>query len=651
MADKNLEELANKLGYQNFNKMKESLGNKEASFSFGSLFRKKKNTKSPTKDGGGSEGSISADIVPFLNIIAKNSLALPGMARDMNVLRQNIVKLVKLKNAEAITKADKFFKTEDKREAELEDARKKESPTQVKINDKGKSKKEDKSSDEEGIAEYLFKLLGKTLATLFLGIGVGIASAFDLSKLIDTIKEKLNPMPMLEGLFESIKNVWKQITESDIVAETLIKGVGKFLDFITSGLFGEKELRESMSDLKEYVAPMIDVLTEAFTNIGNWMADNIGWDSFTIPLSNALPDAAKKLGITLPDIKVPGFRPFKKKAAAPAAAGGGGAPAEPAPAAAAPAALPADQVAAAKEVTPAPTEVPSKDQLLGKMPGGLKDFMGMGGDNPELDSLFKNAAAIAEQAKKYQEKNGKPGDTPTSPAPMGRSPYTTPTEPAIAATKSSVEAAAATPTPAPAPAPAPASAPTPVDARATLLFPKNLAPTAGDSYNDALKFMKYGLGILPDGRGGYKDMPRFGDKTYSEEEVKRKIKAAGGDPDKVLSLLNQKPDGSTLDISSKNVNTVTGGAVGGGAGISPMPISPPSGGGGGSGSPPASGASLSSASSEVAEGQRMDSAANAGVTVDAGTTNNNSGSTGQKPKQIADTYNASFVNSYYAKPA
>jgi hypothetical protein len=149
-------------------------------------------------------------------------------------------------------------------------------------------------------------------------------------------------------------------------------------------------------------------------------------------------------------------------------------------------------------------------------------------------------------------------------------------------------------------------------------------------------------------------MPRFGDKTYSEEEVKRKIKAAGNsDPDKVLGLLNQKPDGSTLDISSKNVNTVTGGAVGGGAGTSPMPISPPSGGsgGGGSGSPPASGAALSSASSEVAEGQRMDSAASAGVTVDAGTTNNTSGSTGQKPKQIADTYNASFVNSYYAKPA
>ena len=85
---------------------------------FADLFKKKKDPKSPTK-AGDDGATINNDIIPFLNIIAKNSLALPGMARDMNVLRQNIVKLVKLKNAEAITKADKFFKTEDQREAEI----------------------------------------------------------------------------------------------------------------------------------------------------------------------------------------------------------------------------------------------------------------------------------------------------------------------------------------------------------------------------------------------------------------------------------------------------------------------------------------------------------------------------------------------------
>ena len=47
----------------------------------------------------------------------------------------------------------------------------------------------------------------------------------------------------------------------------------------------------------------------------------------------------------------------------------------------------------------------------------------------------------------------------------------------------------------------------------------------------------------------------------------------------------------------------------------------------------------------------MDSAADAGTVIDAGTTNNNMSSSGKKPKQVADAYNTSFINSYYGKPA
>jgi hypothetical protein len=47
------------------------------------------------------------------------------------------------------------------------------------------------------------------------------------------------------------------------------------------------------------------------------------------------------------------------------------------------------------------------------------------------------------------------------------------------------------------------------------------------------------------------------------------------------------------------------------------------------------GSSISSASAEVAEGQRMESAADKGSTVNAGTTNNSSGSTGKPSKQTA----------------
>ena len=53
-------------------------------------------------------------------LAAKNSVVLPSMARDMNVTRQNIVKLVKLQGGTATTKADMRFKRAGNREAAYE---------------------------------------------------------------------------------------------------------------------------------------------------------------------------------------------------------------------------------------------------------------------------------------------------------------------------------------------------------------------------------------------------------------------------------------------------------------------------------------------------------------------------------------------------
>jgi hypothetical protein len=60
------------------------------------------------------------DVITNTKISAKNSLMFPGMARDMNVMRQNMVKMVKLQGGTAATKADMFFKTAKEREAEYE---------------------------------------------------------------------------------------------------------------------------------------------------------------------------------------------------------------------------------------------------------------------------------------------------------------------------------------------------------------------------------------------------------------------------------------------------------------------------------------------------------------------------------------------------
>jgi hypothetical protein len=60
--------------------------------------------------------------------------------------------------------------------------------------------------------------------------------------------------------------------------------------------------------------------------------------------------------------------------------------------------------------------------------------------------------------------------------------------------------------------------------------------------------------------------------------------------------------------------------------------------------PPSSGSSLSDASSQVAEGQRMESAADAGSVVNSPTTNNQSGDSSSAKPPTADVYNSELAS-------
>jgi len=88
--------------------------------------KKEKPTLSPTPQSPLQDAKMdliikqNQDVITNTKISAKNSLMFPGMARDMNVMRQNMVKMVKLQGGTAATKADMFFKTSKEREAEYE---------------------------------------------------------------------------------------------------------------------------------------------------------------------------------------------------------------------------------------------------------------------------------------------------------------------------------------------------------------------------------------------------------------------------------------------------------------------------------------------------------------------------------------------------
>jgi len=109
----------------------------------------------------------SKDIKINSTIVAKNSMSNAAMARDMNLMRQNIFQLVKLNKGKPTNKADMFFKHASDRDKEYKSKFKKESKVAnntapTKTGDTGKS---------EGLLG-LGGALGGALSGLSKGIGI-----------------------------------------------------------------------------------------------------------------------------------------------------------------------------------------------------------------------------------------------------------------------------------------------------------------------------------------------------------------------------------------------------------------------------------------------------------------------------------------------
>jgi hypothetical protein len=529
--------------------------------------KKTSKTSSPTKEG--ESASISQDSLVFLKIIAQNSISLPGMARDVNVLRQNVVKLVKLKAKTTSTKADSFFKTEEQREAELEATRRKQE-AKVSLVEKGgkpKTAGKEKEAESGGMLSAIWSAVKKLGNLIFFGLMAAIGSAIVIGDDIVTFfKEKFKPMELIESFFNSIKEGWTKITETDIVKETLIKGIGGFLDFVTGGLFGEKELRTNLDKLSEELKPVITFFTEMFDKVANWMAENIGWDKFTIPLSkysftlplskytSLLPESLqlKDQKVGLPDITVPGFRPFSQRARV----------APPPPSAPSP---------SASTTSPTPASITPEE------------------DANELQRL-KNRSPQQEDRKQVD------GDIKTK--------------------------------------------------------------------SDALNLLeKFGVKQDPKSLSGFSDMKG---NPIEEPILRSELTRQGVDAERIINLVKTSPTPEAKDTIAKNLNVTIPGQTptssGGTLNSSSLPSadsvsganqqsspsqSSPSSPSADTMQPKTSGSSLGQLSSDVAEGQRMDSAPDMGNVVNTSTVNNNKGTLGGGDSKIADAYNSSFIDSYF----
>ena len=156
---------------------------------------------SPQSMGGGMDLSV---IEQNTKISAVNSMALPGLSRDINVMRQNISKLVKVVGLKSETKADRFFKNSSEREKEYESKFK----TRPKLTGPSTtiSDEEEKSkgflgsllSIVGGLIKAVTTTIGKIFSTLFSLLQGLVTSLFSTLKIVLT-----TVITSLFGLFKT----------------------------------------------------------------------------------------------------------------------------------------------------------------------------------------------------------------------------------------------------------------------------------------------------------------------------------------------------------------------------------------------------------------------------------------------------------------
>lgn len=137
----------------------------------------------------------SEKVVSELKLLNKNSVVLPMMARDMNLMRQNIAKLVKMQGGKASQRADMFFMRAREREDTIEAQRM-----------KAGTKTEKVSPQIEKSGFDLKKML------IFLGITAVISIITSLVAFFNKIKEKIaEAIQKVKDFFEDVYDGIKDI--------------------------------------------------------------------------------------------------------------------------------------------------------------------------------------------------------------------------------------------------------------------------------------------------------------------------------------------------------------------------------------------------------------------------------------------------------
>lgn len=157
-------------------------------------------------------------------IVTKNSMSLPGMARDMNIMRQNIVKLVKKMKIKPANSADQFFMDANRKESAYEQqfGRRSTSPTAA-----GKGSTKTDGSSDGFFSGFFSKLLGGGISSFLQDVISGLLKGGLIAAVATGIGKYINDPDFRKNVNEKIDELLKGIFGKDW-AENLKTGLITF---------------------------------------------------------------------------------------------------------------------------------------------------------------------------------------------------------------------------------------------------------------------------------------------------------------------------------------------------------------------------------------------------------------------------------------
>lgn len=261
------------------------------------------NSLSPTPVGAEGAGGVGAES-SLLESIAKSSMVLPDMARDMNTMQLNIKELVKVKGGKPATGVSSFFRKQREEEEKLENDRKK---LGTKKQEPGVPKPVDEGG---GFLSGIFDMLKN-------GLFSAAKFIFNPKNLMSIIGKLALPLLIISTLFSGITDGFKKYQETGSLTDAIVAGLGGMLKFLTFGLFDESTIQDIFATLNGVFKPVIDTISGIFDSIKGFFKNIFGSAIDVKEIPSTTPD-----GVT-PKMNVPAAADNIKKDVIAAADGAG----------------------------------------------------------------------------------------------------------------------------------------------------------------------------------------------------------------------------------------------------------------------------------------------------------------------------------------